>query len=67
MSIIETRVDELEMRLAHQERMIVELNDVITAQWKKIDMLERQLQRLGEELEAMEAVAAPGNQKPPHY
>jgi SlyX protein len=62
------RLDELETRLAHQDRMIADLNDVITAQWKKIDMLERQLRRLDEELQALDQADSPAaNQKPPHY
>jgi SlyX protein len=64
---MEKRIDELEMRVAHQEQTISDLNDVITAQWKKLEMLERQLQRFGEELEALETTEAPTIQKPPHY
>ena len=65
--MIEQRMNELEMRVAHQEKTIAELNDVITAQWKKMETLERQLQRFGEELEALDSAEAPANQKPPHY
>ena len=67
MPTLENRIDELEMRLSHQEKIIAELNDVITAQWQKTDKLERQLQRFSEELEALESTTAPTNQKPPHY
>jgi SlyX protein len=68
MTTTEQRIDELEMRVAHQDQTISELNDVITAQWKKLEMMERQLRRLGEELEAMDGGEGPAaNQKPPHY
>lgn len=67
MNPIEIRMDELEMRVAHQDKTIAELNEVITQQWKKVEMLERQLRRLGEELETMESSEALANQKPPHY
>ena len=67
MTTYDTRITDLEIRMAHQDQIIAELNDVITAQWKKLDALERQLKRLGEELESMEAGEAPANQKPPHY
>jgi SlyX protein len=68
MTVADTRIDDLEMRVAHQEKMIGELNDVITAQWKKIDALERQLKRLGDEMAELDASDAPAaNQKPPHY
>lgn len=67
MSRLESRIDELEMRAAHSEKTISELNDVITAQWKKIEALERQLRRLGEEVAALDAGDDPAQQKPPHY
>ena len=68
MTTLEQRIDELEMRIAHQEKTIADLNDVITAQWKQMEVMERQLRRFGEELEAMESVEGPAaNQKPPHY
>ncbi len=68
MNNLEKRIDELEMRMAHQEKTIGELNDVITAQWKKSEMLERQLRRLSEELADLETGDGPAaNQKPPHY
>jgi SlyX protein len=62
------RIDELEMRIAHQDKAIADLNDVVTSQWKKLEAMERQLRRLGEELEAQQSSEAPAaNQKPPHY
>ncbi len=67
MTHAEKRIDELEMRVAHQEKTIGELNDMITAQWKKMEIIERQLRRLGEELQAMEPNDGPTHQKPPHY
>jgi SlyX protein len=68
MTSTENRVDELEIRIAHQDKIIADLNDIVTSQWKKLEMLERQLRRLGEELEAMDSQDAPAaNQKPPHY
>ena len=68
MNDLEMRVTELEIRMAHQDKTIGELNDVITAQWKKLEMLERQLRHLGEELEAVGSGEGPAaNQKPPHY
>ena len=60
------RMEELEIRLAHQERMITDLNEVITAQWKKIEALERRLQRLDEEVQALDGGDVPIT-KPPHY
>ena len=58
------------MRIAHQDQTIEDLNAAVTAQWKLIDKLERQLSRLTErvadsELSACEAT--PVNRPPPHY
>jgi SlyX protein len=68
MNRLETRIDELEMRVTHQDKTIADLNDVITAQWKQLEVMERQLRRFAEELEALEGMEGPAaNQKPPHY
>jgi SlyX protein len=68
MPLSDPRLIDLELRVAHQEKIIGELNEVVTAQWKKIEALERQLRRLGEEMQAIgSADAPPANQKPPHY
>jgi SlyX protein len=67
MTTTETRIQNLEIRMAHQDQTIADLNDVITAQWKKLDALERQMKRMSEELETMDQGDIPANQKPPHY
>jgi SlyX protein len=62
------RIDTLETRLAYQDDTIETLNQTITAQWKQIDVLTRQLAQLGERLQEAEANApGPGNERPPHY
>jgi SlyX protein len=60
------RLDALEIRIAHQDRVIAELNDTVTAQWRKIDALERELKMLREEVRnAYPARNEP--EPPPHY
>jgi SlyX protein len=62
------RVDTLETRLAYQDDIIESLNQTITAQWKQIDAVTRQLAQLGERLQEAEANApGPVNERPPHY
>ena len=64
------RLDELEMRVVHQDQTIDELNEAITAQWKLIDRLERQVQHLAERVadaEQSAGQAAPVDRPPPHY
>ena len=65
-----TRLDELEIRIAHQDQTIEDLNAAITAQWKLIERLERQVTRLAERVadaEQSATEAAPVNRPPPHY
>ena len=66
MSTLESRIDELEIRAAHQDKVIADLNEMITAQWKQIEALQRQLRRLDEEVQSLDQGDVP-NQKPPHY
>ena len=62
------RIDRLEARLMFQDDTIETLNQTITAQWREIDALTRQVASLGERLQEAEANApAPANEPPPHY
>lgn len=62
------RIDALEMRLTYQDETIETLNNTITAQWKQIDTLTRQLARLAERVQQAEAsLPGPANERPPHY
>jgi len=62
------RMNALESRLMYQDETIEQLNQTITAQWKQIDALTRQVAALGERLQQAEASApAPANERPPHY
>ena len=55
------RIDALESRLAYQDQ-------TITAQWKQIDALTRQIAQFSERLQEAEANApGPANERPPHY
>jgi SlyX protein len=62
------RIDALEERAMYQDETIEQLNATITAQWKQIDALTRQLAALTERLQEAEANApAPASERPPHY
>lgn len=62
------RVDRLETRIAYQDDTIETLNQTITAQWREIEALTRQVAALGERLKEAETNApAPANEPPPHY
>ena len=64
-----TRLDRLEMRLTEQDATIEDLNRTVTAQWRLIDRLARQVAVLGERLDAAAARSGPGSPEPPppHY
>jgi SlyX protein len=62
------RIDALESRLSYQDQTIEQLNETITAQWKQIDALTRQLAGLSDRLQEAEAsVPAAASERPPHY
>jgi len=64
-----SRLDNVESRLAYQERMIEDLNQTLTAQWKDIERLRRDIARLSERLASAEAPSwtDPGEEPPPPH
>lgn len=66
----EERFIDLESRLAHQDQLLNELNDVVTEQQKKIMQLEELckalIQRVRSVGEGM-SEGDPGDERPPHY
>lgn len=67
---LSTRLSELEIRVAHQDQTIEDLNATITAQWKEIDELTRKVTRLMQQVRDMENAARFPNASespPPHY
>ncbi len=64
------RLVEIEMKLAHQDQALIELNDVLTKQQETIMTLERlfasMVERLAE-LDDAASEAAGGDERPPHY
>ena len=66
----EQRFVDLETKLAHQEHLLLELNDVITKQHENIMRLEKLCDSIIERVRALgEALPAGVNvdEKPPHY
>jgi SlyX protein len=63
------RVETLEIRAAHQDRAIEDLNKVVTEQWAQIETLKRRLNQLldrVQEIESNPAAQLP-EPPPPHY
>jgi len=63
------RIEGLEARIAHQDRTIEDLNSSVTGQWKQIDALTKQMERMADRLRRVEDNAPSGEVEPPppHY
>ena len=65
-----SRLDALEARIAHQDQAIEDLNETITTQWKDIDRLKREVERLSDRVANAEQAIAPDacdEPPPPHW
>ena len=65
-----TRLLELETKVMFQQETIDKLNDVVTSQWQEIDRLKKILNRLDDQLYALETqIDTPKGAEPPppHY
>ena len=66
----EQRFVDLETKLAHQEHLLLELNDVITKQQENIMRLEKLCDSIIERVRSLDEAApadANADEKPPHY
>ena len=64
------RIEKLEERCAFQERALDEMSAALTDQWKLIEALKRDVQRLTEEIKSVEDNVMQGGGReppPPHY
>ncbi len=65
---LNNRIEALETRVAHQDRMLEDLNATITDQWKQLETLTRKIARLDEQLQDVRSSGPTGEQEPPpHY
>jgi SlyX protein len=65
-----TRIEALEVRVAHQDRTIEDLNQSVTDQWKQIDALTKQVAGMADRLQRVEdSTPSPDGAEPPppHY
>ncbi|MDQ7091601.1 MAG: SlyX family protein [Methylococcales bacterium] len=67
----ETRIIELEIKVAYQEDLLHSLNDIISDQQKQLYRLENSLTLLHQRQQTladnMESTSSDDNQPPPHY
>jgi SlyX protein len=67
---VSERIDAIEEKVAHLERAINELSDVVARQQKDLERALERNQRLTDKLAALESDPGPGAtpyEKPPHY
>jgi len=70
MTMDESRLIEIETKLAHQEDMVNELNDVVTDQQAQISRLDELCRALVSRVRSIsdgEAAGSPEDERPPHY
>lgn len=66
----EKRLDDIETKIAFQDNMIRELNEVVCRQQDRIDELSETCRHLEKQIRSMSGVSTeinPKDEKPPHY
>ena len=66
---LSARIEALEVRITYQDRIIEDLNASVTAQWRQIDDMAKQIARMTDRLREIETSTPPGEPEPPppHY
>jgi len=61
------RFEDLEVKLAFQDRLIRELDALVRQFGDRLDETQRELKQLKESLRSPETPMGPANEPPPHY
>lgn len=64
---MEERIVELEVRIAFQDKLLADLDEVVRANARRIETLERELHELKEAIAENPAPVGPIDEEPPHY
>ena len=67
---LEARVQTLEEQLAHRDVELHDLSEMVSQQWKRIEALEREIERTKDRIITLEDEVGEGPQasvKPPHW
>jgi len=65
--LIKEKLESIEIIIAHHDKIISEMNEVILTQWKKLDVVEKKLMQLHEDIKSMNDDQEMSDQRPPHY
>jgi uncharacterized coiled-coil protein SlyX len=61
------RIEDLEVKLAFQDKLIRELDALVRTFGDRLDLAERELSQLKSAIHSPEPVLGPANEPPPHY
>lgn len=64
---MDERIVDLEVRLAYQDKIIADLDDVVRAFATRVEVLEREIKLLKETVKEGVPEVGPQDEKPPHY
>lgn len=67
MEIDAERIEDLEVKLAFQDKLIRELDALVRTFGDRLDAAERELKQLKASIQSPEGGMGPGNEPPPHY
>ena len=61
------RIEDLEVKLAFQDKLIRELDTLVRTFGDRLDIVERELKQLKDAVRSPEPNLGPANEPPPHY
>jgi uncharacterized coiled-coil protein SlyX len=61
------RVEDLEVKLAFQDKLIRELDTLVRTFGDRLDEVDRELKQLKQAVRSPEQTVGPANEPPPHY
>lgn len=61
------RVEDLEVKLAFQDKLIHELDTLVRSYVDRLDAMDREIKKLEQALRSPEHALGPANEPPPHY
>ncbi len=64
---MDERIVDLEVRLAYQDKIIADLDEVVRAFTRRVEVLEREIDLMKQTLKEGVPEVGPQNEKPPHY